>query len=132
MTNVNQPANMFAIGESADTPFYTMCMGSILSRYYYEKIEIGSQSGLRHGGKFQINYVDGHAKMLPFVGGDWTGGASWPAYNTTANEEVALPASSAHYGDYCTDPTLIINTDIGPMQCNQVAPLILSQTILWK
>jgi len=131
MTIVNQPSNMFAIGESGDTPFYTMCMGSILSRYYYSHIEIGTNAGLRHGGKFQVNYVDGHAKMLPFVGGDWTGGAAWPAYNTVANEEIALPASSAHYGDYCTDPNLTIITDVGPMQCNQVAPLILSQTTLW-
>lgn len=130
-TSVNQPANMFAIGESDDTPFYTMCMGSILSRYYYQNIVLGHNSALRHGGKFNISYVDGHSKMLPFVGGNWTGGASWPAYQTVADEEIALPASSAHYGDYCTDPTITIQTDVGPMLCNAVAPLILSQTVLW-
>jgi len=131
MTTVNQPANMFGIGESDDTPFYTMCMGSILSRYYYANIELGHQSALRHGGKFNISYVDGHSKLLQWVGGDWTGGAAWPAYNTVANEEVAIPANSANYGDYCTDPNLVIVTDVGPMQCKAVAPLILSQTILW-
>jgi prepilin-type N-terminal cleavage/methylation domain-containing protein/prepilin-type processing-associated H-X9-DG protein len=131
MTTVNQPANMFAVGESMDTPWYTMCMGSILSRYYYSHIEIGRSGNLRHGGRFNIGYVDGHSKLLPFVGGDWTGGASWPAYGSVANEEVALPASSAHFGDWCTDPTITIVTDVGPMACNAVAPLILSQTILW-
>jgi prepilin-type N-terminal cleavage/methylation domain-containing protein/prepilin-type processing-associated H-X9-DG protein len=131
MTIVNQPANMFALGESADTPFYTMCMGSILSRYYYTNTEIGHQQNLRHGGRFNVGYVDGHSKLMQFVGGDWTGGASWPAYDTVANEQVALPANSANYGDYCTDPTLLLQTDIGPMVCNQVPPLILSQTILW-
>jgi len=131
MTTINQPASMFAIGESADTPFYTMCMGSILSRYNYSGGVISSNSGLRHGGKFQVNYVDGHAKMLPFVGANWTGGGSWPAYNSTPNEMVAFPASSAHYGDYCTDPKLTIQTDVGPMECDLVAPLIRSQSTLF-
>jgi prepilin-type processing-associated H-X9-DG protein len=131
MTTVNQPSNMFAMGESADTPFYTMCMGCILSRYYYSGITLSANSQLRHGGKFQINYVDGHAKMLPFVGGIWTGQSAWPAYNTGSTAPIALPASSAHYGDWCTDPTVNIITDVGPMACNQVAPLILTQTTLW-
>jgi len=129
-TSVNQPANMFAIGESDDTPFYTMCMGSILSRYYYNGYFLKANSQLRHGGKFNISYVDGHSKLLPFVGGLWDGSA-WPAYNTGSKEEVALPAGNDHFGDYCTDPLLIIQTDVGPMQCNQVAVLIKSQMTPW-
>jgi prepilin-type processing-associated H-X9-DG protein len=131
MSIVTQPANMFAFGESSDTPFYTMCMGSILSRYFYSNTVINHNSQLRHSGKFQIGYVDGHAKMLPFVGGTWSGEAAWPAYNSGSVTPIALPASSAHYGDWCADPNATIITDVGPMVCNTVATLILTQTVLW-
>ncbi len=131
LTTVTMPANMFAFGESADVPFYTMCMGSILSRYFYSGTEINKNSQLRHGGKFQVGYVDGHAKMLQFIGGTWSGGANWPAYNSGSIEPVALPAGRDHYGDWCADPTGTIVTDVGPMPCNAVADVILADTVLW-
>lgn len=131
MTSITAPANMFAFGESSDVPFYTMCMGSILSRYFYSGTNINRNSQLRHGGKFQVGYVDGHAKMLPFIGGTWSGGANWPAYNSGSIEPVALPAGRDHYGDWCMDPTATIITDVGPMPCNKVADVILADTVLW-
>jgi len=131
MTSIVQPANMFAFGESADTPWYTMCMGSILSRYNDAGNAPKTTSGLRHGGKFQESYTDGHSKMIPWVGGTWSGGGSWPAYGSTPVEATALPASSAHYGDYCSDPNATIISDVGPLVCGQVAALILSQTTIW-
>jgi len=131
MTTVTQPANMFAFGESADTPWYTVCMGSILSRYFYENVPISHQSQLRHGGLFNETYVDGHAKLLQWFGGTWSGGAAWPAYNSGAVEPVAIPANSAHYGDWCSDPKQILQSDIGPIECDLLAPLILKQTVIW-
>lgn len=131
MSTVLASANMFAFGESADTPWYTLCMGSILSRYNLSGTTLSKQSQLRHAGHFQMSYVDGHAKQLQFVGGTWTGSGQWPAYGYTPVAPTALPASSDHYGDWCSDPTMTIQTDIGPMVCNQVAPLVLSQTTLW-
>jgi prepilin-type N-terminal cleavage/methylation domain-containing protein/prepilin-type processing-associated H-X9-DG protein len=140
MTSITQPANMFAFGESADTPWYTVSMGSILSRYYYTALANGtptqlaltSNSQLRHAGKFDFAYTDGHAKMLPFVGGIWSGNSSWPAYGSiTTPIPIALPASSQHYGDWCSDPNATIVTDIGPQVCNQIAVQILTQTTLF-
>jgi len=50
MTSITQPANMYAFGESSDTPWYTMCMGSDLSRYYYQAHASGKY---RHRGHLE-------------------------------------------------------------------------------
>jgi len=130
MTSIASPANMFAFGDSDDTPWYTVCMGSILSRYWLEGKTLSANSQVRHGARFNFAYTDGHSKMLPMVGGAWSGGASWPAYGTTATMTL-LPANSSHYGDWCSDPTATIVTDLGPMVCSQVANVVLKQTTLW-
>jgi len=132
MSVIQQTANMFAFGDSEDTPWYTVCMGSILSRTWLEGHAATSLGSVRHAGKFNFAYTDGHAKMLPMIGGLWTGAGSWPAYGYLPQSPTVLPASSAHYGDWCADPNATIYTDVGPMACNAVAPLVLSQTILWK
>jgi prepilin-type N-terminal cleavage/methylation domain-containing protein/prepilin-type processing-associated H-X9-DG protein len=139
MTSITQPANMFASGDSEDTPWYTVSPGSILSRYYYTALANGantatsvtSNSQLRHDGKFNFSYTDGHAKMVQFIGGIWSGNAAWPAYGAiTTPIPIAFPANSAHYGDWCSNPTATLQTDIGPQVCNQIIVNMLSQTTL--
>jgi prepilin-type N-terminal cleavage/methylation domain-containing protein/prepilin-type processing-associated H-X9-DG protein len=132
MTTITQPANMFAFGDSEDTPWYTVCMGSILSRTWLTGGAVPTAlSQVRHGGKFNFAYTDGHAKMLQMQGGLWLGAGSWPAYGYLPKSPTLLPANSSHYGDWCVDPNATIITDVGAMACNAVAPLVLSQTQLW-
>jgi len=132
MTTISQPSNMFAFGDSDDTPWYTVCMGSILSRYWLEGQTITANAQVRHGAKFNFTYTDGHAKMVQMMGGLWSGGGSWPAYGSMANEPVLMPALPSHWGDWCSDPKEILQTDVGPYECDLVAQLVLSQTVLWK
>jgi prepilin-type processing-associated H-X9-DG protein len=132
MTSITAPANMFAFGDSEDTPWYTVCMGSILSRTWLTGAAFPtSLSQIRHGGKFNFAYTDGHAKMLQMQGGLWNGAGSWPAYGYLPKSPTLLPANSSHFGDWCQDPNATIITDVGPMACNAVAPMVLSQTTLW-
>ena len=131
MTSIVNPANMIAYGDSNDTPWYSLCMGSVLSRYNLEKIAISHQSQLRHAGHNNFTWTDGHAKMKQMVGGLWSGGSSWPAYGSTATAPTMLFASSAEFGDYCADPSATIQTDVGPMVCSSIANLVQSQTTIW-
>jgi prepilin-type N-terminal cleavage/methylation domain-containing protein/prepilin-type processing-associated H-X9-DG protein len=131
MTSIVQPANMIAYGDSDDTPWYTMCMGSIMSRYFYDSVPIAHQSQVRHGGHFNFTWADGHAKMKQMIGGTWSGGSAWPAYNSGSVEPTLLFANTAEYGDYCADPSATIQTDIGPEVCGNIANLVRAQTAFW-
>jgi len=131
MSTILAPANMFAFGDSDDTPWYTVCMGSIMSRYGLEGVAINSNSQVRHGARFNFTYTDGHAKMLQMQGGTWYGAGSWPAYGGLGVEPTLLPANATHFGDWCTDPKEILQSDVGPIECDLVAKLVLSQTTLW-
>jgi len=139
MTSIVSPANMFAFGDSMDTPWYTICLGSILSRTWLssELTNPGAGSNLtsinqvRHAGRLNFAFTDGHSKMTLMTGGTWTGGTSWPAYGSQGNQGTLFPANSSNYGNYCADPNATILTDIGPMVCSQIVTLVASQTNRW-
>jgi len=141
MTSIANPASMFAFGDSQDTPWYTICMGSVLSRTWLAG-ELNGNTGsgknitsinqVRHAGKLNFGFIDGHSKMVQMSGGLWTGGLSWPAYGSQGQQATLFPANSANYGDYCADANATINTDIGPMVCQSVVALVASQTIRWS
>jgi prepilin-type processing-associated H-X9-DG protein len=132
MTSPVNPAQMFAFGDSEDTPWYTTCMGSILSRTWLDGgTGVTSLGATRHGGKFNFAFVDGHSKLVIMAGGLWTGAGSWPAYGYLPASPTVFPANSSQWGDYCVDPTATLNTDIGPLVCGQMAQMVRSQTIMW-
>jgi len=139
MTSIANPASMFAFGDSEDTPWYTVCLGSILSRTWLQSELSNSGNGanltalsqVRHSGRFNFAFTDGHAKGMPMTGGIWTGGSQWPAYGTQGDQATLFPANSANYADYCADPTATINVDIGPMVCQNIVSLVASQTVRW-
>jgi prepilin-type processing-associated H-X9-DG protein len=115
-------------------------MGSDLSRYYYAALASGgnpttsvtSNGQLRHGGKFDFSYTDGHAKELLFVGGIWSGNSAWPAYGgIQVPIPIALPSNNQHYGDWCSDPKETLISDVGDVECDLMAQKILSQTVLF-
>jgi prepilin-type processing-associated H-X9-DG protein len=140
MTSIVNPASMFAFGDSQDTPWYTICMGSVLSRTWLASelsgtagsgANITSINSVRHAGKFNFGFIDGHSKMVQMAGGIWTGGLQWPAYGSQGQQATLFPANSANYGDYCADPNATIVTDIGPLVCQSIVSLVASQTIRW-
>jgi len=131
MGTIVAPANMFAFGDSDDTPWYTVCMGSIMSRYGLEGVTINSNSQVRHYAKFNFTYTDGHAKLLQMEGGTWYGAGAWPAYGSLGVEPTLIPSNPTQWGNWCSDPKEILQTDIGPLECDLVAALVLSQTTLW-
>ncbi len=140
MTSMDSPAEMFAFGDSEDTPWYTVCMGSILSRTWLageltsagNGANLSSLASVRHGGKFNFGFADGHSKMVQMAGGIWTGGSQWPAYGTQGNQATLFPANGANYKYYCANPTSTITTDIGPIVCQDIPALIASQTVRWS
>jgi prepilin-type N-terminal cleavage/methylation domain-containing protein/prepilin-type processing-associated H-X9-DG protein len=133
MTTIVNPANMFAEGDTDDKPFYSLCMGSILSRYGSPGGSIPmptSLASIRHGGRFNFSYTDGHAKNLQMQGGIWTNAIGWPAYPSGTPSPVLIPPTN-HWGDYCADPKGTIQTDIGPFECDLIPNTVISSTTLW-
>jgi len=97
LASIAYPAQMFAFGDTYDTPRQTM--GIVLSLCTFNGT---ANSQLRHsGGQWNMSFVDGHAKAVKIKGGYMTGGE---------NNRMSMPASAeqAGYG-YCSDPDLIIN-----------------------
>lgn len=140
-TQVVSPAQMFSSGDSADTPWYTLSVGSILSRYYYSAwagggntaTAVTSNQQLRHAGRFDMSFVDGHAKNMLWVGGIWSGNSQWPAYGGISTPiPVAFPSNHNDWQDWCWDPNAQIVTDVGTMQCTAIPALIYSQTTLFN
>jgi prepilin-type N-terminal cleavage/methylation domain-containing protein/prepilin-type processing-associated H-X9-DG protein len=131
MTSIVSPANMFAFGDSEDTPWYTICLGSVLSRTWLAGANVTSLQQVRHGGKFNFAFTDGHAKMVQMAGGLWTGGLQWPAYGSQGTQGTLFPANTSNYGNYCADPTASLQTDIGPVVCQDIVAQVASQTIRW-
>jgi prepilin-type processing-associated H-X9-DG protein len=131
LTSIVNPADMWAGGDSDDTPWYTICMGSILSRYGLTNAAPPTTiASIRHAGRFNFNYTDGHAKGAQLQGGLWTNAAGWPAYGSGATAPVLIPPSNM-WGDYCSDPKATIQTDVGPLECDLIPNTVIGSTTLW-
>jgi prepilin-type N-terminal cleavage/methylation domain-containing protein/prepilin-type processing-associated H-X9-DG protein len=97
---VTAPAQMFAFGDSYDTPRQTMASEWILGNW------TGStQSALRHNGTFNEAFVDGHAKAVRFKAAQRYGGGYW-----------AFPSAVDQRTDWCIDPNFLLQKteDTGP------------------
>jgi prepilin-type N-terminal cleavage/methylation domain-containing protein/prepilin-type processing-associated H-X9-DG protein len=132
MTTIQNPADMFSAGDSEDTPWYTICMGSILSRIGLAHQALPtSLSAIRHGGRFNFSYTDGHAKSLQMIGGTWTNAIGWPAYGSGQIAAVLIPPTD-HWKDFCANPTATIQTDVGPLECDLIPQTVVSSTTIWS
>lgn len=90
---VVKPADTFAFGDSDDTP--RMSIGMTLQICATSPT---SNSQLRHAGRFNMAFVDGHAKSVYFKGGYIAGGE---------NGRFARPRDTNMITDYCSDPDYI-------------------------
>jgi prepilin-type N-terminal cleavage/methylation domain-containing protein/prepilin-type processing-associated H-X9-DG protein len=90
LASIVSPANMFAYGDCDDTP--RMNFGMFTQLCFNDA---ASNEGLRHGGHYQVAFVDGHTKYVRFRGGFDPGGE---------NGRFAMPADPSLVPDYCADP----------------------------
>jgi prepilin-type N-terminal cleavage/methylation domain-containing protein/prepilin-type processing-associated H-X9-DG protein len=125
LASIVSPANCYAFGDSADQPWYTICMGTILSSYSNDGPTITTNSAMRHGGRFNFAFTDGHAKLVQWQGGLSSGGGFYVSpLPGQSFGPVAIPRSVNDYGNWCADPKAILNTDAGPMECDLVAQYV--------
>lgn len=95
MTSIQSPADMFAFGETYDTPRITMDITFLLCTF------TGTHNkDLRYGGSWPTGFADGHAKSIKWVAGQIAG---------AENGEFAVPANKNMIADYCYDPTYVLN-----------------------
>jgi prepilin-type processing-associated H-X9-DG protein len=107
---VTAPADMFAYGDTGDNPRYTICTNYIYQYY----TNVTRSSAMRHGGKLNMSFVDGHAKAVNFKAGVFGGGV------------FGLPTSQADQIKYCSDPNFTVNG----MTCQAWAAYI-DQNVSW-
>jgi prepilin-type N-terminal cleavage/methylation domain-containing protein/prepilin-type processing-associated H-X9-DG protein len=104
--SIRAPAEMFAFGDTSDRPWYTIAIDQILSGYTG-----GAKNGsLPHGGRFNMIYMDGHAKSV-----------RWRAGTNGSGQRLALPRDTKDYSSWCANPDEVIQTNVGTMPCKDVA-----------
>ena len=114
------PAEVYVLSDSYDTYRPTMGMEWLLDSYPGTN---GTQGSIRHGGKFQVSFADGHAKMVQFKGG------------VIGTHKYALPRKSEDWPKFCANPDEII--DLGPSyglpktRCGDIGALVNKSVTYW-
>lgn len=124
LSQIQYPAQTFAIGDTYDTPRQTIGIG-----FAGDTWTGSSTSSLRHHGMFPVAFTDGHAKTIKMRGGYMAGGFSG---------RMIMPADPnvGRYG-YCADPNAVINPNTSgygndgmkpnvPMMCGDIPQWISS------
>ncbi|MGC8668384.1 MAG: prepilin-type N-terminal cleavage/methylation domain-containing protein [Chthonomonadales bacterium] len=105
LARLTQPADVFVFGDTHDAPAYSLSLSFILSTDHIRRT-----SELRHGGRFNMAYADGHAKSLPWRAGH------------IGSLPVAAPANAADWSKWCADPREKIPSFHGnPIACGDAA-----------
>lgn len=118
---ITATAETYAGGDSGDVPWFTNSALSELSFY-----SGNTNGGMRHGGRFNMNYADGHSKSMQWRGGDTTGAGFFCFSGDKSTCKIVVPRMQQDWSRWCADPSATINTDVGPMQCDQVVPYIIA------
>jgi prepilin-type N-terminal cleavage/methylation domain-containing protein/prepilin-type processing-associated H-X9-DG protein len=92
IAKIVSPADVFVYGDSYDT--YRPTMGA---DWVLDSFKGGSQSGVRHGGRWNVCFADGHAKNIKFV------------FGTIGGHRYGFPADTKMRADYCADPSEVID-----------------------
>ena len=112
---ISAPADMVAFGDTYDTPGYSVAMDNIFSG---GDGPVGT-SRIRHSGKLNYAFVDGHAKTITMIMGTYlTGGAGGPYL-------VARASTQTDAAKWCYDPSApsdyaAFNTDTSGYPVNDV------------
>jgi prepilin-type N-terminal cleavage/methylation domain-containing protein/prepilin-type processing-associated H-X9-DG protein len=122
MASIDSPAEMFAYGDTYDTPRATVAISFAMDGAG----AMSRNSSIRHGAQFNMGYMDGHAKNVKMIGGFMTGGF---------NGRMVMPANPAiGRMAYCANPNYVVNaaasaqpdgTNVpSTLTCNQVTDWI--------
>ena len=98
IASIDAPADMFVYGDTGDNPRYTICTNYIYQYY----INATKSSQMRHGGRLNMSFADGHAKSVNFKAGLLGSGV------------MGLPKSKADQVKYCRDMTSIVDLPLCP------------------
>lgn len=128
--NAGKPTSMFAavsqlyaFGDTGDSPRYTIC-ADYINQYYDDR----KKSDLRHGGRFNMAFVDGHSKLVNFNAAinpliSQNGGTSFGIGNT-----IAVPQNRNEGYWYCDNPdttdTTLSNNLGQTMSCRDGVDLV--------
>jgi prepilin-type N-terminal cleavage/methylation domain-containing protein/prepilin-type processing-associated H-X9-DG protein len=94
LSSVVSSANMFVYGDTGDNPRYTICSNYIVQYYY----NLTNNTQLRHGGFFNMNFLDGHAKAVQYKMGMDSSQGLW-----------GLPKNPSYRQGYCYDPAAVFD-----------------------
>ena len=97
IASIVSPAECVAFGDTNDTPSYSVTSDNILSTLGNNP----STKSLRHDGRYNMCFVDGHVKSMPFEAGQSNG------------HTVGVPINKADGLKFCFDPNFQGNYAIG-------------------
>ncbi|AIE84439.1 type II secretion system protein [Fimbriimonas ginsengisoli] len=108
-------AETFAFGDTHDRTWYTIALNTMLSKF-----EGTTNHELVHGGKLNMNFVDGHAKMVA-----WKVGLVAPGH-LGPRVSYLFPKNSNDWSKWCADPAANVTVPGGlrgglQMPCGDVA-----------
>lgn len=89
---ITAPADCVAIGDTYDTPSYSVAMDNILTKLPNH----ASTSSLRHFQSLNFVFADGHAKSIRMQAGEYA-----------KTKLVAIPASQTDALKWCSDPNIV-------------------------
>ena len=92
LSQITSSADCVAFGDTFDTPGYSVAMDNIFSG---ADAPSGTKT-IRHGGNLNYAFVDGHAKIIKMMAGNYTG------YGF-----VARPSSEVDAVKWCYDPSAV-------------------------
>lgn len=110
---VEAPSSMFAFADTGDDSRYT-----ITADYIFQNENGDRNSTLRHGGRLNMNFVDGHAGNIAFRGADFY------------DEVLGLPANRKQALMYCDRPDSV-ETNLGEMTCAEWVESTYDQATVW-
>jgi len=123
--SIAYPAQMFTFGDTGDSPRFTIC-----AEYMVQYYNILKKGDLRHGGRFNMGFLDGHSKLVQFNAGPVWGPLS-SGNSSPSNNSWALPQNKNEGYFYCDDPDAIDATFSGALgsqvTCKQSVDLLYSQ-----
>jgi len=124
-SSVLSTAETFAFGDTHDRTWYTVSLNTILSAF-----QGTTNNDLVHQGRFNMSFVDGHAKNLV-----WHIGMVRPSHFGPAVPHL-FPKNVNDFSKWCADPSADVNVPSGlaggfTLPCKDVAQYYVDKVTEW-
>jgi len=126
MTYFEEPARLFAFGDTYDTP--RMTMGAV-DDWNTEQLNksLGDNSRIRYGGRYNVSYADGHAKAVAWKVGKADSPAGWTSVPKNYEERL---------NGYCAQKDAMIipfirSGNTTPIACRDIVALPEVYNVQW-